>query len=260
LTPPGPKAVHGAGAPSAAAPPGKLTIVAHRGACLVAVENTLDAFAKALAAGADVLETDVRATRDRELVLFHDPTLQSLAGRPERIDALPWDELRAIPIGPPAAPEPVCRLTDLLRFVGAGPARVLLDLKPPVDYGRELARAVAETGEGQTAIVAVRSVDELRRLRQWLPGIATLGFGNPLDGVWALADEGIDVIRLRSIWVDEPTVARAKAYGRPVWVIGGGPAGSEAGTATLESLRWYRQLGVDGVIVNDLALAVRANA
>ncbi|HEY8600736.1 MAG TPA: glycerophosphodiester phosphodiesterase [Thermomicrobiales bacterium] len=45
-----------------------LTIVAHRGASALAPENTLAAFKAALELGVEVVETDLRATRDGELV------------------------------------------------------------------------------------------------------------------------------------------------------------------------------------------------
>ena len=49
--------------------------VAHRGASGRAPENTLTALAAAVADGADLLEFDVRRTRDGALVLMHDTTL-----------------------------------------------------------------------------------------------------------------------------------------------------------------------------------------
>lgn len=51
-------------------------VVAHRGVPTVEPENTLPSFALALAHGADALETDLRFTRDDEIVLFHDATLE----------------------------------------------------------------------------------------------------------------------------------------------------------------------------------------
>jgi len=50
-------------------------IFGHRGAAGVAPENTLLAFAKALATGANRLELDVHGTRDGTVVVFHDATL-----------------------------------------------------------------------------------------------------------------------------------------------------------------------------------------
>lgn len=46
-------------------------IVAHRGATSVAPENTIDAFRRASALGADAVELDVRLTRDRRPVVYH---------------------------------------------------------------------------------------------------------------------------------------------------------------------------------------------
>jgi glycerophosphoryl diester phosphodiesterase len=47
-------------------------IFAHRGASAHAAGNSIDAFEKAIAAGADGIEFDVRRTRDNELIVFHD--------------------------------------------------------------------------------------------------------------------------------------------------------------------------------------------
>jgi glycerophosphoryl diester phosphodiesterase len=47
-------------------------VLAHRGACWEAPENTLEAFELAIEEGADYVEFDVRA-RDGELVICHDP-------------------------------------------------------------------------------------------------------------------------------------------------------------------------------------------
>ena len=50
-------------------------VIAHRGARSIAPENTLVAAKIACNLGADLWETDVNVTRDNQLVLFHDPTL-----------------------------------------------------------------------------------------------------------------------------------------------------------------------------------------
>ncbi|MFT5893739.1 MAG: glycerophosphoryl diester phosphodiesterase [bacterium] len=47
-------------------------VYAHRGSTVLAPENTSAAFELALGLGADVLEIDVRLTRDREVIVTHD--------------------------------------------------------------------------------------------------------------------------------------------------------------------------------------------
>ena len=57
-------------------------MIAHRGASWDAPENTIAAFRRAIEVGADYVEVDVQATREGELVAFHDPVRVSLRGLP----------------------------------------------------------------------------------------------------------------------------------------------------------------------------------
>lgn len=50
--------------------------IAHRGARSLAPENTMAAAKKAFELGADLWETDISVTRDEELILFHDNSLE----------------------------------------------------------------------------------------------------------------------------------------------------------------------------------------
>lgn len=47
-------------------------VAAHRGASSLAIENTIESFEKAIEVRADMIEFDVRSTRDGVLVAFHD--------------------------------------------------------------------------------------------------------------------------------------------------------------------------------------------
>ena len=51
-------------------------VVAHRGDSAFFPENTLEAFKSASSLGIDVIETDVHLTKDGEIVIWHDPTLE----------------------------------------------------------------------------------------------------------------------------------------------------------------------------------------
>ena len=57
---------------------GRPAIYAHRGSSILMPENTLPAYEWALAQGADVLETDVRLSRDGTLFMFHDDSLSRI--------------------------------------------------------------------------------------------------------------------------------------------------------------------------------------
>ncbi|PKI92894.1 glycerophosphodiester phosphodiesterase [Actinomycetales bacterium SN12] len=59
-------------------------------------ENTAASFAAAHAAGAEYIETDCRVTADGDVVLFHDETLQRLAGDPRRVGSVRTRELERL--------------------------------------------------------------------------------------------------------------------------------------------------------------------
>jgi glycerophosphoryl diester phosphodiesterase len=71
----------------------------HRGAAGVAPENTLPSFARAKADGADVFELDVHATRDGEVVVLHDPTLERTTDGAGPVAALTFAELSRLDAG-----------------------------------------------------------------------------------------------------------------------------------------------------------------
>ena len=57
----------------------KVKIFAHRGASAYAPENTLEAFRLAMEQGADGIEIDVQLTKDNELVVIHDETVDRVS-------------------------------------------------------------------------------------------------------------------------------------------------------------------------------------
>ncbi|MDX1733597.1 MAG: glycerophosphodiester phosphodiesterase family protein [Halioglobus sp.] len=69
---------------------------AHRGGVIDFPENTLFAYAEAALAGADVLEMDVYQTKDNELVVLHDRTVDRTTNGSGRVVELTLAELRAL--------------------------------------------------------------------------------------------------------------------------------------------------------------------
>lgn len=74
-------------------------VVAHRGFSGRAPENTLAAFELALKSGADMIECDVRVTRDGEVVAFHDRTLDRTTNGKGRIENWTLKDLRKLDAG-----------------------------------------------------------------------------------------------------------------------------------------------------------------
>jgi glycerophosphoryl diester phosphodiesterase len=100
-------------------------VIAHRGASAEKPENTLAAFRRALALGADGIELDVQVTRDGVPVVFHDITLRRLTGQPGRLTAKTWAGLKKLRVHGTAR---IPRLADVLALV-RGRAIVQIELK-----------------------------------------------------------------------------------------------------------------------------------
>ena len=68
----------------------------HRGGAEETTENTIPAFQYALDLGFRFIETDVQATKDGKIVIFHDSDLSRMSSRKERIKDLNFDEISKI--------------------------------------------------------------------------------------------------------------------------------------------------------------------
>ncbi len=68
-------------------------LVGHRGAPAYEVENTARSFLKAYECGATAVEFDVRRSLDGVPVVFHDDSLERLAGRQGLVEETPFPEL-----------------------------------------------------------------------------------------------------------------------------------------------------------------------
>lgn len=73
-------------------------IVAHRGVWQDAPENSLLSIQRAIDAGYDVVEIDVRRTLDGEFVLLHDDTLERMAGLTSEPEQLTLQQLTSMPL------------------------------------------------------------------------------------------------------------------------------------------------------------------
>jgi len=72
---------------------------AHRGGSLLRPENTMLAFEYGMSFGADALELDIQQTRDGELVVIHDPTLDRTTSGSGPVASYALDEVRAVDAG-----------------------------------------------------------------------------------------------------------------------------------------------------------------
>lgn len=76
----------------------KIVVIAHRGNHRSVPENTLAAYKKAIQAGADYVEMDLRTTKDSMLVLMHNETVDQTTDGRGKISNLTYKEVRGLKI------------------------------------------------------------------------------------------------------------------------------------------------------------------
>ena len=244
------RATDSASSPAAVAPPPRPLVVGHRGAAAHAPENTIAAFERGLALGADVVECDVHLTSDGHLVVIHDDTLERTTTGRGRVGDHTLAELRTLDAGswrgPAFAGERIPTLVELLALV-RGRSRIAIEVKPepgdrPADGRLEaaLVQCLRDAGMTQDAFVISFDHSVAKRTRALCPDLVTgvLYAARPVDPVGMA--RAADSMLLMPLWelVTPDLVRQAHAAGMLVmpWTVND-PA----------AIQWMLSMGVDGV-------------
>lgn len=150
----------------------KIIVWAHRGASGHAPENTLVAFEKAMAMGADGIECDLRESREGELVIFHDPTVQRLTGQSGRVVDLTLAELKRLDIGswfaPAFAGQMVLTAAELIDKI---PPPFLLNLEIKAASPRKVVDLIQKKEIANRVIVSSFDPILLKKVRSLHPSL-----------------------------------------------------------------------------------------
>ncbi|MCX8118775.1 MAG: glycerophosphodiester phosphodiesterase family protein [Desulfobacterota bacterium] len=110
----------------------EVVVVAHRGFSAVAPENTLAAFERAIEVGSDMIELDVRLSKEGEVVVIHDETLKRTTTGQGRVIDQTVGELKSVDAGfkfdPSFRGERIPKLSEVLEL-SRGRIRVNIELK-----------------------------------------------------------------------------------------------------------------------------------
>lgn len=148
-------AIPGAGQSHVALP--ERGLCAHRGAMGTHPENTIAAFNAAIRAGAHMIEFDVWLTKDNEMVVLHDPSVNRTTDGTGKVSDLTLAEIRKLDAGSPKAlqfaGERVPTLEEVLDIM---PYNVWLNIhiKGAGELPGKVARMVAEKGRLHQAFLA----------------------------------------------------------------------------------------------------------
>jgi glycerophosphoryl diester phosphodiesterase len=170
-------------------------IIGHRGASAAAPENTLAAFERAMADGADGVEFDVQLARDGVPVVIHDATLKRTGLREGLIARLSSIELNKFDVGTwfnqrfPArarteySQATIPTLAQVFDFFRDGQALLYVEMKCDAHESRALALRVAELitqyGLRDRAVVESFRLEAIREIKRIDEGLRTAALFEP---------------------------------------------------------------------------------
>ncbi len=230
-----------------------IIVTAHRGFSGEAPENTLAAFRAAIDAGCDMIELDVHLTRDGEVVVIHDDTLERTTSGRGTVAGKTFAELRGLDAGawfdPRFSGERIPALAEVLALTRN---RILVNIE--LKKGKNFPYTMEELADRTLRVVEMAvmadqvlfssfdpaAVERIRERNPRLP-VALI-----VEKPWMKPAEAgggtiYPVLNCRTTVLNEENIRRAHAGGIRVhvWTVN-----------TQKAMARFIALGVDGIITN----------
>ena len=210
--------------------------IGHRGAAGHAPENTLLSIRKAIALGVDMVELDLRGTKDGHCVLLHDGRVDRTTNGRGVVAEMALDEVRRLDAG---EGELIPTLGEALE-VANGRVDVILEIKSP-GLAEAVATAVRQSGFTGRILYASFLHHELGSVRAAIPSANTMALlerGSPLTPA-SLGALNVSWVGLPFDPLIRENVESLHAVGFPVFVYTANDPADIAGV---------KSLGVEGII------------
>ena len=210
----------------------KRLVIAHRGHCVGAPEQTLAAYSLAIDLGAMMIEADLRFTRDGVPVMLHDADVRRTTNGKGLVAELDWDDLRRLDAGtwfdPRFSAERIPRLDDLFDLAARRGICLCIEAKgKSADNHRTAmfaAREIARRGRLELDVVASFDHQALAAAVEAVPGLRTAPDRLPERGPSVAGDlitqaraARASIIQHHFADLDAAVVAEVQDAGIEVW-------------------------------------------
>ncbi|MDA2930194.1 glycerophosphodiester phosphodiesterase [Acidobacteria bacterium AH-259-O06] len=226
-------------------------VIAHRGASGEAPENTMAAFERAIEMKVDLIELDIHFSKDGEIMVIHDETVDRTTDGRGAIAEMTRNEVQALDAGSWFSPrfegERVPTLSEVIELVKPTPVNLLIEIKQgrglPHGFEKRLIQAIQEHNILSRVIVQSFNHAAVRKVKEENPSIATgalIDYRSP-DPVSEVKAAGAETLGLKSSLVTREVIEKAHRNGLRVfvWTVN-----------KLARIRKMLTLGVDGVITD----------
>jgi glycerophosphoryl diester phosphodiesterase len=224
-------------------------VIAHSGGEGLGPANSLVAIARSLAAGADIVDVDVRMTADGVVVATHDRDVATTTDGTGNVDELTWDAVQQLDARAAWAGDPIAspvRIPSLQQVLDAVPEGwVSVEIKqttPPI--GEELCAVLRRAGATDRVYLSSNVDEALFEAHERCPEVLITTTYRDLDEMRAARESGRSICAPAPIGqppyreFDAATVAERHAAGTALftWTVD-----------DPDQLRHLAEVGIDGV-------------
>lgn len=216
----------------------RILVIAHRGASAYEPENTLRAIKRAIDLGADMIEVDVRATRDGHIVVIHDATVDRTTNGKGYVKDMTLKELKRLDAG---LGERIPTLQEVISLV-KGRAGLVIEVKVPGIEG-EVLKMINEHKISDDVIITSFHHPTLLRIKNLNERIQTgiIIASRPVRPAQLALDAKSDSIFPKYTYLDSEMVEDAHKHGLTIypWTVN-----------DLEDAELLIKMEVDGIVTN----------
>lgn len=140
-----------------------VTVVAHRGDWRNSPENSIQAFKNCIEMGVDMIEIDVRKTKDNELVIIHDATVDRTTNGKGKVSDLTLEEVKKLRLRAGHGVVTRHEVPTLEEVLNLCKGKVLINIDKGYDYFQQMYSLLAKTGTlDQVVIKGGHSYDKVK--------------------------------------------------------------------------------------------------
>ena len=230
--------------------PTNASVTAHRGDAGKAPENTMPAFEQAVEDGADIVELDVRQTKDGVYIIMHDESLYRTANVRHKVGEVDYDYISKLDVGSyfdrSYDGTHIPTLEEVLIFAKENDVFLNIELKPAdtdQNYVQGIVDLLHEYDFVDQCMLGSQSVKALREAKELDPEISTLYIMTMAFGDFA-GMQGIDGFSIKHTYISNNMVSKIHAKGKKIY----------AWTVNNEAyIKDLLLLDVDGIITDNPA-------
>lgn len=200
--------------------PDRVLVASHRAAHNKYPENSMAAIREAIRIGVDVVEVDVRETKDSVLVIMHDKTITRMTGKPGNVKDYTYQELQQFPLlfnGQPTA-EKIPTFEEVLQTVKG---KVMLDIdfkEGSAEAARKTCALVAATGTHKQVLFFLYAAKYAPMLHELDKDMPIMPRAHSAEETEAIMKQGkYAAIHIDDSFYSDSVMSKVREHGERIW-------------------------------------------